>query len=1372
MDSLQSLLSDYLQCELYHTLGAYRVAHERLAYLSHRLRTENRIEIPDDYHDKSEECTSATHLLYLAESEGRYNQELGRHRHASPPVGSHVTMSPDGSPGDRWPVRDPHPRSLPLTRIKRFSHDSADGGVRHDRIHRWDANNWKRVPRFYSQAIDALTSYDMRASPAADDQARLLCKFAESLIAPRDGASNAWGDRAWLERRRRRIDRYERRRQQAHEWLSPPEARAAGAHGIRDQVQRVLRGTALAAPGEPPATSHERLLASYPPTESVLNEITQSHLAEDHAFPLFVIRAQAEAHLSMHAVEAWQSMCLGERAKIMGKAEREWLQEELDQSIALSTFAYCVSRTAPWIFAEHEAEREEVFESFVSAWENLVPARCMWIAAQVSLLALHRRAYAYCLKGDAVQSYNDYHKLQRLIRDTERRVRSAPIHVEGALIFLAGLDAEAHHHIGELYRSQHAHKPALEHFEAASHRLEQLRDDDRARDVLTNSRWYVQLQISRGKASYEMGRHKEALSWHLHAWRAFLELVAADTRTETNTEAIEEAIEWLERIKYEPELRKSEVAERLGRVVNQLDRITVIDRFGALAAEILLRLGHLLFVLNVGYERATTIPALTAGDGPAHQAGASHGSGFMGGETPGARVARTQVRRTLAFGCLLKAAECDPHSTLVGADLLKARFRFNSWLHGKLDADYANQLRAPKLAPIEEQWPRGGDDYEQLARVAEYLMLDARLDRFGDYPSPGASDRAIDGYLARDLLLSLFMSTDSINVRKSQIHRFLMEPESRTPAPIREHVPAIELVCMRRYSSPFPLLPRPSAFRALGGGYFVRLRYARDDRPADDSSNQHTIDQRAYGIVIDPGVDFVESLYRTGYSLSDVHMIVLTHDHVDHLGALDPLLSLIHVRSELLSKQARFDHSLGETCKVRVLVSSSVHQRYDSVKRLVDPGSNEFAFTCFQDIADESGLLNMANPCFEDFPEEFEIVVMSSSAGHGSKGGHLDLSALPSHGLCFRARGGGNPSVALTSDTPAPPPPEEGERHEQWRKAWEAAIGANVLVVHLGSVPLTELRRMDQQGQLERADAHTAPEARDAGQDGSGDGRAVSEPKLSDSGSHASEQLHADETALLRIQGRLQEADERLRGQIEYAQWLRSHVPAGAEELTADLVGVVPDRWSPPPDHNYLSGLLSWARAYRAAHERGAAAGQPDCDGAAAGQSGGEEAAAEQPGENGSQAGSVDAGLFVVGELSEELGTMRNKVASRLNELIFDVRHRREELARRDGYDGLDSEAVNAFSYALTADIGLHVCVCPGGDPERGACSTKVLCTTCDLDTDRAPNERYHLAHDIYEVCVKGENEGIFYNCLEHDPARQDDPTFLEKLERFDIFGR
>jgi tetratricopeptide (TPR) repeat protein len=1265
--TIQRRLSEYLQCELYHSLGAYRVCEQLLDDLSGRMRAELGDGLGGDGLG-ADEASGAVALLELVEIARRHNHQLGWYRYASSArKRPDPTRSRDSVEQD-WPTRDPLPDRLPLTDIKRFRVVPGGPSVNASRTAPWSSEaEWDRVPRFYNEAIWVLDSYrDKIGSPDdvyVDDRtdAARCHNLARSLIARRDGTTDFRDRQAAEKRLERRLDRYAHRLTMAVTSIAPSSEEAFGEEtGCGDGAR---------------FTHHEGFVR-----QIVTDDLTDGA----DSLPVFVLRVLAEAHLSMHAVEAWQGMCIGERANMIGPSERKWLNAELDRSIALDTFVFCVSRTAPWLFAKSKKERKRVIADVSSAWENLVPTRCMWISTQIGLLALHRRAYARALRGDPDGSYNDYHKLQHLIRDAERRVRAAPLHVDGALEFLTGLNAEAHHHIGELYRAEHAHKPALEHFKAASYRLESLRNDPIANEVLTNSRWYVELQISHGKACYEMGRHKEALCWHLCALRAFLELLASETETDANVKAITAAIEWLESVKFEPELRKSEISERIQPVVDQLDRITMVGRVGALAAEILLRLGHLLFVLNVGRLDPADI-------------------GEPRSEAARERVARERIKGTLAFACLSKARECNPYSTLVGADLFKTRFRFNHWMEGPLPREYQDLLDVPDFEPIERHWPRGGDDYEQLARVAEYLMLKARKRRFEDDTSC-EDEQERDALLARDLLLDLFKSTDSINVRKSQIHRFLMKPKLAKSLPGAHRTPAIEFVCMRRYSSPFPLLPRPSAFRALGGGYFVRLH-------GEDAGGS----SKPYGIVVDPGVDFVENLYRSGYSLSDIDMIVVSHDHVDHLGALDPLLSLLHVRAELLSKEEPPESALADGRRVKVLMSESVHRRYKGVTRLVSKSSREFEFERFEKLMDATGKLR-SEQFFAGFPQEFEIVAMSSAAGteNEDEDGHRDLSNHPSHGFCFRVTGGAGPSVAITSDTPPPPPREARRRYARWRKVWGVALSADILVAHLGSVPLTELRRMD---------------AFEAGEDDNPDVECS--------------RLHEDEQELKRLQGLLQAADEDLKGQIEYAQWLRSHVPKGAPPLEpAALVGPVSSRWLPPPEHNYLAGLLRWAREY--AHVRS--------ERRAADAAGGEIAAPEDDGLG-------REGLFVVGELSEELATMRGKVAVRLNKHIFG-----SQSGCPDGDDG----AAESGPYALTSDIGLQVCVISSVTGPR----TEVLCTTCNLDTDRAPEERYHVADDIHEVCVKGENEGIFYNCGDHDPTRQEDPAFLEQLERFDIFGR
>ena len=1148
MSSTQRNLSEYLQAELYHTLGAYRLALEHLDDLAERLHAPAA--------PAGDDSPGAGELARLIAIVRDANVDLDRYRDDA-----------------HQRVRHPVPRSLPLTVAKRFSLPPASPGEGDEQRRRTDLRarpwvqplDWAWVLKYYDAATSALKQAVERDGPPVErhhpDYEAL--HFADSLVAVRDSARR---DEAGNALYRGRLERYDERRRQAFSVLS--------------------------------SIKHEDGFEAK--SEFLPRIVTDNLSTGGRSLPFFVLAAQAEGHMLVHAVEAWQSLGLDLHSRL-SQADKDWLRDELDRSIALSTFAYSVGRAAPWVFAEDDEERQQVFERHPSAWDNLVPTRCMWISTQVTLLSLHRRAYAYGLRGQPERSYNDYHKLQRQIRDAERRVRRAPVHVRGAFEFLAALSAQAHHHAGELYRKEHAHTRALTHFRTAEHRLSVAAGDGQATElhrVLGNSRWQVQLQISRGKACYEIGHHKEALAWYLRAWAAFLYLLSEDTETQPSTQDVVAAIEWLDDRRFEPEFRKQEISDLIDPVIAQLDGIVIDRRLGTLAGEIMLRLGHLLLILNLdGHDGMMQPPRFDR----------------------------------LAYGCLAKAAECDPFSTLVGADLLKIRAK-----GGKAEGA---PRKWPVLKPVGEQWPMGGDDYERLARVTEYLLLEAVCE-----PDRGvALDE--DLAIATELLLHFFTHTDSINVRKSQAHRFLTR-DRRPPSTSRG--PAVELVCVRRYSSAFPLLPRPSAFRALGGGYFVVL---------------HSEDGSSFGIVVDPGVDFIENLYRAGRSLSDIDMIVVTHDHVDHLGALDPLLSLLYARADILSDENPERHGGEQT--LPVVVNESVFNRYESVERL--RSKNEFLH-----LSDfEAGAFVPGCP-------EFELVAVPSTAGAPQRqrsdgqhepGGHIDLGGSPAYGVCFRAIADGA-SVAITGDVPAPPPPDQ---RDEWRALWQPMLDADLLVAHLSTVPLAELRKL---------------------------------MELDASGCGQAEQLSA-------IRARLQQEDPTLQGRLEFSFWLRS---AGVGD-TAGLVCAVPESWRPRDDHLYLAGLLAWAREYR----------DRDRD-----------------------------GLFVVGELSEELGTLRGKIAHRLNTEIFRSPQVKQPRVK-----------------ALTADIGLCALVHrsteedhPSGPP------IGVLCTICNLDNDRAQGERRHEPRRIREVCVKGENEGIFYNCREHDPGRRSEKTFLERLERFDVFGR
>ena len=103
-----------------------------------------------------------------------------------------------------------------------------------------------------------------------------------------------------------------------------------------------------------------------------------------------------------------------------------------------------------------------------------MPPFCLWIAQQLALLALYHRAYCRCLLGKKRESFNDYLKVQRLARQSRRTLAERMTFVYGANNFLMSLDALCEYRMGELYRIDHAHTRAFDHFCKAYHVTEQL----------------------------------------------------------------------------------------------------------------------------------------------------------------------------------------------------------------------------------------------------------------------------------------------------------------------------------------------------------------------------------------------------------------------------------------------------------------------------------------------------------------------------------------------------------------------------------------------------------------------------------------------------------------------------------------------------------------------------------------------------------------------------------------------------------------------------------------------------------------------------------------------------------------------------------
>lgn len=978
------------------------------------------------------------------------------------------------------------------------------------------------------------------------------------------------------------------------------------------------------------------------------NSVSPRDTLQDLHLHQVVIAALIDGHLRMHHAEHELSTPFGQTLADRGQSAHD-IQAQLDASISLHTFAYVAARSMPWIFAEDEGERDSVIAYYQESCDNLTPPYCMWIAKQVSLLALHRRGFSYWLQDEVELAYKDFYKLRRQIRQTSRSLRSNVVFPPGAHEFLDGLYAIAEHHTGRIYQSEHAHDVALRHFKQATTRLQRLEPapsdtpgrQAAARALLHNSRWRVRLLIGQGKANYELGKVKASLLCNVEAWKCFLQLLESERRADANLEAVDEVIDWLRLVVDDPDLDKQELKERFIPLVAQFRTITRSIHLRSLAADIIARIAHTLLVLKL----------------PRDQAPKDRNSEDR---TPKEQAPKETDDR-LAYRALSNAAELDKRSTSVSVDLLNIKHRSpdDYAAHGDLPR------AAPKAVPIGDQWPGGGSEFETAARAIEYVL---QMWITGDSEEPPSNVEPPIGKRIADRLLPAFTThTDSSNVKLAQVYRYLMQG----PRPIRDGAARLEFVCARRYSSFFPFLPRPSAFRVRGGGYFARI--IDDDLPERAKGRISKWEEKnTFGIAIDPGPNFLDNLYRCGYGLADIDMVIVTHDHADHVAELDAMLALLSYRSRLGEDRFRplpngwtseDDEGKANALLLPIVGNESIRERYAFYDG-IDP--NAVTVLGFNDLE------RLTTPGGEVRDRERYLLLPPSIRFEAVDTNHRDAQGKLAQGFTLAVvdEQGESASIGFTSDT--------GDIGQ-----WPGT--ADVVVAHVSTVPLPDLRKL--------AELHDVP-------------------------AHAAEETERFQRLWESAGGREQIGRARhdppdfLLRQLQFGFWS----PADRQQLGPDesdlsispLSALSRIRQKDKPEHLYLKGLVDLAERLQE-REKG--------------------------------------GLLVVGELREELGSFRSRIASELNDILF----------RPEG-------RINPKAAALTADIGLAVEIEPGGE-------IKVLCSTCDLDNDMTHGEQFHEPLNVYEVCVKGEHEGVFYNCRHHNPQSQSKPTFVELVERYDVFG-
>ncbi len=133
-------------------------------------------------------------------------------------------------------------------------------------------------------------------------------------------------------------------------------------------------------------------------------------------------------------------------------------------------------------------------------------------------------------------------------------------------------------------------------------------------------------------------------------------------------------------------------------------------------------------------------------------------------------------------------------------------------------------------------------------------------------------DKIIKAYATDDRLAALSSYMDQAVKERESIMKLL--GKERTVVPTDDGA----LWVLQKWNSFTPLLKTAGRDDSRGGGYFLTWR--------------------GKGIVIDPGLDFLRNFRDAGRLVLDIDLLILTHNHLDHVGDVIPILTLLHEYNE------------------------------------------------------------------------------------------------------------------------------------------------------------------------------------------------------------------------------------------------------------------------------------------------------------------------------------------------------------------------------------------------------------------------------------------------------------------------------------------
>ncbi len=244
-------------------------------------------------------------------------------------------------------------------------------------------------------------------------------------------------------------------------------------------------------------------------------------------------------------------------------------------------------------------------------------------------------------------------------------------------------------------------------------------------------------------------------------------------------------------------------------------------------------------------------------------------------------------------------------------------------------------------------------------------------------------------------------------------------------------------VILRKWNSYTPSLPASSAKKdilmqhSIGGGYFLFIQ---------GPENEIT---PGYGLVIDPGYNFIHNFGLAGFCLDDIDGILITHAHNDHTNDFESLLSLLYQRNTKYQGRRRAK-------KADLFLNVGSFKKFSNYLDLAHKDSKNYIGKVT--VMSPGQVIRIPNR------DDLECEIITLFTNH-----HEIVTADYSLGICFKVAGR---NVLITGDTgwsynTARKNEDLLKENNVYTREENTANNIDVLVSHIGTIKRDEFNLKD-----------------------------------------------------------------------------------------------------------------------------------------------------------------------------------------------------------------------------------------------------------------------------------------------------------------------